>query len=179
MTRIAALILTAILAVSLAACEDEPTDARKKTQQAEQNFQGEIGAKKAKVVGYPKVEKFAESANLKRYYEAVDDPKRIGYIYLLSFGKIVAEHTVRGKVSSLNSSFTNPDQVTKADYGEGWESNVIAQAEPDGSYGDYPDGIFFWTTDGVLIEWSGDYQYSTQRQEIQQPSENILLKEVR
>ena len=165
--------------IGLAACGEKPpaaaTDARKK----EAELSGSTAKKSLETVGNPQVRNFAEKANLRKRYEELDDPKATGYIYLMAFGKIVAEYTVKGKVSSMNSQFTNPEMVVKTDYGEGWGSETLPQQEPDGSYGDNPEGIFFWNSDGIYIEWSGDYLYSKRRLEIQQPTENILIKEVK
>lgn len=179
MKRIALfIILVVALTTTLAACGETVPNAANQTRKQEQQFQGQVGQKKNATVGYPEVSKFAESQNLKRRYEELDDVKT-GYVYLLNYGKIFAEYTVKGKVSSLNSQFTNPEQVVKTDYGDGWGSETIPQAEPDGSYGDNPRGIFFWTTDAVYVEWSGDYLYSKRRLDIQQPAENIITKQVK
>jgi hypothetical protein len=173
MKRIVIFALAATFALGgLTACEEAPSSVKEDRKLTEQNQ-----SKKNKVVGFPKVKNFAESQQLKRYYEEVDDPNRTGYVYLLNYGKIMAEYTVKGKVSSLNSSFTAPETAQKVC--DGCDRQVLPQAEPDGSYGDYPDGIFFWTTDGVLIEWSGDYQYSTERLELREPPQISLVKEVK
>jgi len=121
------------------------------------------------VVGFPDVKDSMELRNLKERYELLDDPNKVGYVYLIDHGLIITNYTIKGKVSSLNSQFTNPDQVVKADYGEGWESNIVAQAEPDGSYGANPEGIFFFTTDGKYVEWGGTYLYSDKELALTQP----------
>ena len=174
--RILATVLVAVFGMTtLAACGEIVPDATQQTRKQEQSFQGKIGKKKGAVVGYPQVEKFAESANLKKRYEELDDVK-IGYVYLLDHGLVFASYTVKGKVSSLNSQFTNPEQIVKADYREGWEAPTIPQAEPDGSYGDNPEGIFFWTSDNIYVEWGGNYLYSKQRLSLQQPAQAVITK---
>lgn len=172
MKRIALALVALVLVVAITGCEGEtpPGYQKKETQ-----FQNQVGNKKDAVIGYPQVNKFAESANLKRRYEELDNVN-VGYVYLLNYGKIFAQYTVKGKVSSLNSQFTNPEKYK--DCGDSC-GVTLPQAEPDGSYGDNPHGIFFWTTDKVYVEWSGDYLYSKQRLDIQQPAENVITKQVK
>lgn len=97
--------------------------------------------------------------------------KPLGYIVLFTeSGSTVGSFVVDGKVSSLNS-FLSPDsefyekntsyrsnytEITKAvyDYSNKWIADV------DGSYGENDTGIFFFTTDGKYIEWTGTYLYS-------------------
>lgn len=167
-----ALLVLLVTPVLLAGCDSG--SASNDTVKQEAKFQGQVGKAKGQVIGYPKVKHYAESANLKRRYEEVDDPKATGYIYLIDHGLVFAEYTVQGKVSSLNSNFTNPERETGPH-----ESRVtLPQAEPDGSYGDNPEGIFFWTTDGIYVEWAGTYLYAKKRLEIQQPAQNIVAKQV-
>ena len=81
--------------------------------------------------------------------------KPLGYIILLTeSGSVVAKFTVDGKVSSLNS-FLTPDS-------EYYERDGIVEwiADVDGSYGENDNGIFFFTTDGKYVEWTGLYLYS-------------------
>lgn len=84
----------------------------------------------------------------------------LGYIVLLTeSGSVVGRFVVDGKVSSLNS-FLTPD----SEYYEksGGEYSIKNQWLPDvdGSYGENDTGIFFFTTDGKYIEWTGTYLYS-------------------
>lgn len=89
---------------------------------------------------------------------AIERP--LGYIVLFSSsGAVVQRFVVDGKVSSLNS-FLTPNMV------QDWKSSsssVIFETELpdiDGSYGENVSGIFFFTTDGKYVEWTGDFLYS-------------------
>ena len=87
---------------------------------------------------------------------AIERP--LGYIVLFSSsGAVIGRFIVDGKVSSLNS-FLTPNMVQK------YHSNggVVETELPDidGSYGTNVDGIFFFTTDGKYIEWTGDFLFS-------------------
>lgn len=84
----------------------------------------------------------------------------LGYIVLFSnSGAVIGRFIVDGKVSSLNS-FLTPNMV------QDWKSEnsgVIVETELpdiDGSYGENVEGIFFFTTDGKYLEWTGDFLYS-------------------
>ena len=83
----------------------------------------------------------------------------LGYIVLLTeSGSVVGRFTVDGKVSSLNS-YLSPDSelyecVSSASCDNEWLADV------DGSYGENDNGIFFFTTDGKYVEWTGTYLYS-------------------
>lgn len=86
--------------------------------------------------------------------------KPLGYIVLFTeSGAVVGSFVVDGKVSSLNS-FLTPDSEyyefggSSGTYRNNWLADV------DGSYGENDNGIFFFTTDGKYIEWTGTYLYS-------------------
>lgn len=78
----------------------------------------------------------------------------IGYVVLFTeSGDVVGQFTVDGKVTSLNS-FLTPDTTSPNSTGADWLADI------DGSYGENDSGIFFFTTDGKYIEWTGIYLYS-------------------
>lgn len=94
--------------------------------------------------------------------------KPLGYIVLFTeSGSTIGSFVVDGKVSSLNS-FLSPDSEvyeTAGDYADdAVERNGTTDndwlADVDGSYGENDNGIFFFTTDGKYIEWTGTYLYS-------------------
>lgn len=86
--------------------------------------------------------------------------KPLGYVVLMLEGVgVVGNYVIDGKVSSLNS-FLTPDS-------EYYEYSAVETArinnwlaDVDGSYGENDNGIFFFTTDGKYIEWTGTYIYS-------------------
>ena len=81
----------------------------------------------------------------------------LGYIVLFSANSVVAQFTVEGKVSSLNS-FLTPDILDIYKGNGGTVSKELPDV--DGSYGENDNGIFFFTVDGKYVEWTGDYIYS-------------------
>lgn len=87
---------------------------------------------------------------------------KIGYIYTLSqTGSIIGFYTIRGKVSSTQSQMTTDNLVV-----DGCPSisdrcpTVVNAPGDDGSYGPNEDGVFWFTTEGVMVQWNGLYQYS-------------------
>ena len=99
--------------------------------------------------------------------------KPLGYIALfLDNGSCVGKFIVDGKVSSLNSYLTPDSKYYETTYSENvWLPDV------DGSYGENDKGIFFFTTDGKYVEWTGTYLYSDIPFEVQNPV--VTYKEVK
>lgn len=83
-------------------------------------------------------------------------PLPLGHIALISQGAVVAEFDVEGKVSSLESYLT-PEYYNDLNYGDSVQTPL---ADTDGSYGQNAKGVFFFTTDGNYVEWSGEYLYT-------------------
>lgn len=96
----------------------------------------------------------------------------LGYIVLMSGSAVVGEFTVDGKVSSLNS-FLTPDSEFYEYSGGEYSARNNWLADVDGSYGSNDEGIFFFTTEGNYIEWSGDYMYSDLPMHIENPIVNV------
>ena len=91
--------------------------------------------------------------------------KPLGYIVLFTDnGGVIGSFIVDGKVSSLNS-FLTPDSeyYEYSNYRNKWLADV------DGSYGKNDSGIFFFTTDGKYIEFTGAYLYSDIPFEVDNP----------
>lgn len=87
--------------------------------------------------------------------------KPLGYIVLFTeSGSVVGSFIVDGKVSSLNSFLTPDSEYYELAYGGSYSVGNDWLADVDGSYGENDNGIFFFTTDGKYIEWTGTYLYS-------------------
>lgn len=86
--------------------------------------------------------------------------KPLGYVVLMLEGVVVVgNYVIDGKVSSLNSFLTPDSEYYEYSAGETSKKNNWL-ADVDGSYGENDNGIFFFTTDGKYIEWTGTYIYS-------------------
>lgn len=95
--------------------------------------------------------------------------KPMGYIVLFSGNAVIGSFTVDGKVSSLNS-FLTPSNEEKY-YSNGATINKELP-DIDGSYGENDNGIFFFTTDGKYVEWTGTYLYSDIPMQVETPVVN-------
>lgn len=94
-----------------------------------------------------------EKKNLEKKRDKEEDPSAIRYLYLMNFGQIVGYYVTEGKVSS-NGSQIGPESEAIRYYGD---TTVLDSAKDDGTYGDGDPGIFFFTTDGIMVETSLDY----------------------
>ena len=142
---------------------ESPKDSYKSDVQKVEETQKKV----QKRVPIPEINTSAERQNLSRRAVLFDNESKITYIYLVSYGKVMAFFTVSGKVSSLNSYLTPLDKLV---YGDGSTCNykqssychVVSAPDIDGAYGENADGIFFFTTEGAYVEWKGEYMVSDQ-----------------
>jgi len=88
--------------------------------------------------------------------------KPLGYVVLFTGNTVVGRFVVDGKVSSLNSYLTPDSEEYCSSYSQ-WLADV------DGTYGENDNGIFFFTTDGKYLEWTGIYLYSDIPFEVNDP----------
>lgn len=153
---ITAIVAVLALAFSVTACEENKGSAQGSGQaQTERAF-----AQQQEAVKYP-VEQLKDSLerrNLRERLLRTNDPTRIGYVYLLSFSKPLGYYVIKGKVSSTQSQMTTDNLVI-----DRREGDVVVNAPgDDGSYGSNESGIFFFTTEGVMVTTDLDYVYSDQ-----------------
>jgi len=123
-----------------------------------------------------------ERANINRRTELWNDEAKVSYIYLVNYGKVMAFYPVKGKVSSVNSQITNPNQMASRWHHRGggyhMQHGVLPSPAEDGSYGTNGDAIFFFTTDGTYVEWMGDYMLADKPLKLATPpTMSILVKE--
>lgn len=144
-------LLTIILLFSLIGCSEPPVT----TQRQEQTLSEENQARLLESQPPPKLDFSLERENLSERTTRFNDRNKQSYIYLLSdMGQIYAFLTIKGKVSSVNSFMTTPDQIVCRYSGS---CVVVESPAEDGSYGSNGDAIFFFLTDGTYIEWNGKY----------------------
>lgn len=99
-----------------------------------------------------------EQKNLGEKRDRENNPSAQRYVYLMNFGTIVGYYTIVGKVSSSGSQIA-PEQEVIRQWSEGF---TLDSAKDDGTYGEGDPGIFFFTTEGVMVETSLDYVVSDQ-----------------
>lgn len=115
---------------------------------------------------YPqtKIQDSLERAQLTEKLLRYNDPNKIAYVSLLSdYGTVIASYTIKGKVSSNQSSLTATEQVWEKGSGG---SLTFPSPGDDGSYGENEPGIFFFTTGGVMVQWNGKYLLTDAPQQI-------------
>jgi hypothetical protein len=163
MKRAAAAAAAVLLAASLTACEQDKknTSSDRGQKLTEQAFTQQESA-----VPYPvsEMKDSLERRNLKERLLRQNDPDRVGYVYILSFGKFIGYYTIKGKVSSTQSQMTTAQLTDYAcdDGLSGCQAQALEAPGDDGSYGENEQGVFFFTTEGVMVQVSTDYIYSDQ-----------------
>lgn len=119
----------------------------------------------------PTFQNSQERENLVRRLNTFNTPNKISYIYLVSYGRVMAFYTVKGKVSSVDSLLTNPTQLVDR-YGDQCSGSnsqdcfTVPSPDLDGSYGTNGNGIFFYDTAGAYHEWNGEYLLVDQPQNL-------------
>jgi len=155
----------------LAGCDiEKPSSAKIEMAQNEDNQQRLI-----KAVPAPRLQTSLERKNLVRRLERINKEDSISYIYLISFGKVIAYYPVSGKVSSLNSYLTAMERIEKVYVGNGSQAVTLEAPDQDGSYGSNAEGVFFFTTEGAYVEWHGEYLWADQPLKITQPPELVQM----
>jgi len=119
----------------------------------------------------PKMDDSLERENLIRRYNTLNDRDKVFHVYLFNHGKLVAYYTAQGKVSSVNSKLTQPQQLVTCDRSEGsWDEEcVVDSPQLDGSYGTNGNGQFFFDTQGSYIETNMRYIVSERPLGLQTP----------
>lgn len=164
------LFIISVCAILLTGCMDS-TSTKADSFKQESAQLSENQTKLSGAVPIPQLNTSQERLNIKRRAELFDNENKISYIYLVSYGKVMAFYSVKGKVSSLKSYMTPQEKLVSyrgvscsdtwvsCSQGDGY---VVQAPDIDGSYGDNADGVFFFTTEGAYVEWVGDYMMSDQ-----------------
>lgn len=143
-TTIAAL---AVAALALTGCGPTDRDKREAAQ------------------GTSQIKDSLEKINLEKKRKREESPDAIRYLYLMNFGQIVGYYVTKGKISSNGSQIGPETEIING----GGNGNVMDSAKDDGTYGVGDPGIFFFTTDDVMVETSLDYIQSDQPLNIDVP----------
>lgn len=153
--RIAVVGVLIVLGLTAGVCTPDKNSAQEQGQrQTEAVF-----SQQSRAVPYPvdQLKDSLERRNLKERLLRTNRPDVLGYVYLMSFGKIIGYYTIKGKVSSTQSQMTT-DQLAVACHYQ--NACVVNAPGDDGSYGPNEEGIFFFTTEGAFVTTSLDYIWS-------------------
>ena len=162
-TKIMSLLMVFIIAFAVlsAGCIDE-SKPKPKTSAQEAAFT-ESNQKRLTISNpAPSLDSSLERQNLIDRLNLLNNQNKIFYVYLVSYGKVMAEYTAKGKISSVNSKLTTQEQIIKSPFENGYEGRVnmgmvVESPALDGSYGTNGDAVFFFTTEGAYVEWNGEY----------------------
>lgn len=92
----------------------------------------------------------------------------LGYIVCFTdSGAVVGRFVVEGKVSALTNFLTPISEYYEGSGSSSWKNQWIPDS--DGTYGDNPIGVFWFTPDKKYCEWSGLYLYSDTLFEVADP----------
>ncbi len=134
-------------------------------------------------VPLPVLQNSLERENISKRLQLFSDPNKVSYIYLISYGKVMAFYTVKGKITSGQKRLTSSSRPVDmygipANSDSGNSVYTFSDApELDGTYGSSSPYIFFWTTSGVYVQWSGEYMMADQPLQLSTPPE--LLQTVK
>lgn len=156
------IIIIAAVALLLSGC----TSGREsKSQESGQKLTEKAIEQQSDAVKYPidELKNSLDRKNLRERLLRTNKPDAIGYVYVLSFSKFIGYYTVKGKVSSTSSQMTPADIITRRCFSGGCDESVVVQGPgDDGTYGDNEPGIFFFTTEGTMVETTLDWIYTDQ-----------------
>ena len=153
--------LAVLIGVTLTACSEGPpaSDSQQQSQRTVETYQHAAEA----AVQYPLAEMqrggWLERRLLRENLLRQNDAHRIAYVTLLNtLGAPITQYTVQGMVFSLNSQMTTEDKITYAGCGSNCGNSAVTKSPGDNAtWGPEPDGIGFFTTEGVEIKWNGLY----------------------
>lgn len=157
-TAFAAVAATGALVGGLTACDDGGKTSAQKKDSTTINA---VRKAAQTAVPYPLAQVkgggFLERRLLKENLLRQNDPNRLAYVTLLTDqGQVVATYPIQGMVFNLNSQMTATDLSEQ--HGHSGDGTVVVDAMGDnGTFGDEPHSVGFFTTNGVEIKWSGIY----------------------
>ena len=158
------LAVAAIIAASASSCDDGDKTKDSAQNTGQKQTETAFGQQQSGTP-YPfeQLSHSLERDNLRDRLLRLNDPSKIGYVYLLSItGQPFGFYSIKGKVSSTDSQMTTDQLIVSAPGHSDCRDSCYVVTAPgdDGSYGPNEDGVFFFTTEGTLVETSVAYIYS-------------------
>jgi hypothetical protein len=146
--------ITTFVLLGAASCGTESSSSQKAKEDRE--------SKASTVVLCGSAAESLECRNLAEREKRNSKPSAIGYVYLYNFdGSVKGYFTIKGKVSSTQSQMAPMDVLVDGcnRTGEDCPQSMEAAGD-DGSFGPNESGIFFFTTEGAMVTYSGEYVLS-------------------
>lgn len=82
-----------------------------------------------------------------------DDESVVRYVYLINYGQVFGYYVITGGVYGADTQLAPEQEILRY----GGNGNVVDSAKDNGTYGGGDSGVFFITSDGVLVETTLDY----------------------
>lgn len=180
MKKLLNVLAIGVLSIALVGCEESVDTSKTDSSQTNMDKAMDIGQnsigiemrrsetiqkKLTETQPQPQMDYSLERQNIIERTNRWNEKNKISYIYLMSdFGSIVSYFPIKGKVSSVNSALSSPEQVVNDPntYSDSRGSVILSSPQEDGSYGTNGDAIYFFLTDGTYMEWNGKYFLSDQ-----------------
>lgn len=160
--------LALLFAAACSGCSSEvnyDSTVMQESRQTEENHKRLV-----KATPPPSFDHSLERENLVRRLKTLNVQNKVMYISCLGMnGNVVFSGVVQGKVSSLNSLLTTPEQIAGIKTSGGYRLEKMPSPDFDGSYGKNPEGVFWFSPDGAYFEWSGPYFLSDRPVKINTP----------
>jgi hypothetical protein len=115
------------------------------------------------VVPVPRITNFLERANVAKRAKTMDQPDKLFYLYLFTYGsnQPLGYVVLQGKLSSM-SSYLVPQEQVVGNVNSSSTAVVVQDADIDGTYGENQAAVFGYTASGVYFEWNMGYFVSDQ-----------------
>lgn len=157
-SALAGLVMVAGTVTACSGTGSDHPDSQQQQQAVTENYAQKLNT----AVPYPlaQMNDSLERSNLRERLLRYNQPTKISYVYVLSYdGHVLSYYTIKGKVSSTQSQLSNIQNIQGCpNTGNSGQCGLTVDSMgDDGSYGPEEggsNGIFFFTTDGVLVETS-------------------------
>ena len=137
--RIAAAAAAIAMLTGLSACGMNSEFQERKDQQERVTLKDSLGLR-------------AQQERLKRE----EDANTVRYVYLMSFGQIVGYYVIKGGVYPAGTQLAPENDIVQPL--TGGDRYVVDSAKDNGTYNSgADDGVFFFTSDGTLVETDLNY----------------------
>ncbi len=148
------LLIIPVIALMASGCNVTESSS---VQESEQNTVESNQQRMTNAVPVPQLKESLERQNISKRLQLFDANDKVSYIYLVNFGKVMAFYTIKGKVTSSSKRLTTNQKIIQNESYETGNYSVVESPSLDGAYGTSDEYVFFWTTDGTYVQWSGDY----------------------
>ena len=167
-----------VMLLSLAGCnKDIPQHTAQSDGQAQTESAFQIAQRNSPYPGSEIAANPTERNNLIARLREFNKPDKLGFVYLVSFGRPFGYYAIKGKVSSVQSQMTTTSLIQRfcRDCTAGGVAVTVPAPGDDLSYGPNEGGdkgVFFRTVAGQFVETDLDFLYTSEPLPIDVPRFN-------